>query len=120
VKNIERIDAYNPIMQENGYEPKGEHGIPGRRFFDKRKSQSEARSTIHIHTFQVDNPDVERHINFRDYLVSHPDEAKEYETLKLELAQKYRDDRVAYTDGKSEFIRRIEQIASKWRGSQGA
>ncbi|MHA1961360.1 MAG: GrpB family protein, partial [Candidatus Thorarchaeota archaeon] len=38
VKNIERIDAYNPIMQENGYEPKGEHGIPGRRFFDKRKS----------------------------------------------------------------------------------
>jgi len=36
--------------------------------------------------------------------------AREYEALKFALARDYRNDRVAYTDGKSEFIARVMEV----------
>lgn len=50
-------------------------------------------------------------IRFRDYLIAHPELAKEYEVLKLELAEKYRNDREAYTDGKTEWINGVNARA---------
>ena len=52
----------------------------------------------------------ERYINtllFRDYLLSHPETAKAYEALKIELATKYANDRPSYTAAKSDFIQNI-------------
>lgn len=46
---------------------------------------------------------------FRDYLIHHPDVAREYERLKFELAANYAKDRVAYTNGKNEFINDVMQ-----------
>lgn len=48
---------------------------------------------------------------FRDYLRSNPAAAIEYEKLKLDLAQKYRNNRDIYTDKKSEFIKSVMQKA---------
>jgi GrpB-like predicted nucleotidyltransferase (UPF0157 family) len=42
---------------------------------------------------------------FRDYLLSHSEEARRYEELKRHLAEKHRHDREAYTDAKGDFIR---------------
>lgn len=50
-------------------------------------------------------------IRFRDYLISHKTIAKEYQNLKLRLAAKYRHDREAYTNLKSDFIGRINKLA---------
>lgn len=50
-------------------------------------------------------------IYFRDYLISHPEVAHEYETLKRELSEKYANDREAYTAGKSGFARDITELA---------
>ena len=52
-------------------------------------------------------------IRFRDYLIKHGDVAKEYETLKLALAEKHRDDREAYTDSKTDFIEKINELTRK-------
>ena len=52
----------------------------------------------------------ERYINtllFRDYLLSHPETAKAYEALKIELATKYANDRPSYTAAKSDFIQDV-------------
>ncbi|MBI4097860.1 MAG: GrpB family protein, partial [Candidatus Levybacteria bacterium] len=38
-------------------------------------------------------------------------ERGKYEALKTELAEKYRDDREAYTDAKGEFVRKIVRKA---------
>jgi len=46
-------------------------------------------------------------IRFRDYLIKNKEVAKEYETLKLELAEKYPNDREAYTDSKTDWIEKI-------------
>ena len=52
-------------------------------------------------------------IRFRDYLISHKEIAKEYETLKLEFAKKYQYDREAYTDSKTAWIEKINALTRK-------
>ncbi|MEA4840989.1 MAG: isochorismatase family protein [Bacteroidales bacterium] len=52
-------------------------------------------------------------IRFRDYLIKHADVAKEYETLKMKLADKYKNDREKYTDSKKKFIERINKLTRK-------
>lgn len=61
---------------------------------------------IHIHTIG-DNDEI----CFRDYLLTHPKAAKEYEALKLSLLPQYRNDRDGYTEAKSDFVRKITDLA---------
>jgi GrpB-like predicted nucleotidyltransferase (UPF0157 family) len=67
---------------------------------------SASRRTHHLHL--VDEPDeLERRLRFRDRLREDPALAREYAALKRALAQRYRDDREAYTAAKAGFIERI-------------
>jgi GrpB-like predicted nucleotidyltransferase (UPF0157 family) len=50
---------------------------------------------------------------FRDYLVDHPEIAREYGELKRKLAAEHPSDRVAYTQAKSDFIGRITSLARR-------
>jgi len=50
-------------------------------------------------------------LDFRDYLLKHPHEAQKYACLKRELAEKFADDREAYTNAKGEYIQMIPQQA---------
>lgn len=109
VKDIQKIDLYNDQLIGSGYLPRGENGIPGRRYFIK---EIDGVRTYHVHTFQVGNPEIARHINFRDYLISHPAEADRYSRLKAELAQQYPQDTKSYTEGKTDFIRSIDEKVS--------
>lgn len=67
-----------------------------------------AEKVFHIHVHRAGDNDE---ILFRDYLISHPVIAKEYEMLKLSLLPRYRHNRDAYTDAKSEFVKRIVDAA---------
>jgi GrpB-like predicted nucleotidyltransferase (UPF0157 family) len=63
--------------------------------------------THHLHL--VDEPgELERHLYFRDCLRADPALAGEYVALKRVLAERHRDDREAYTEAKSEFVKRHE------------
>jgi GrpB-like predicted nucleotidyltransferase (UPF0157 family) len=48
---------------------------------------------------------------FRDYLLGHPEIADQYGKLKQELQKRYEHDRDAYTNAKTDFIRRITALA---------
>ncbi len=48
---------------------------------------------------------------FKDYLIAHPDVAKEYGRLKLQLKDQYLHDRDRYTFEKTEFVMKYSQIA---------
>lgn len=50
---------------------------------------------------------------FRDYLNEHPQTAKAYEQLKLDLWKRYEHDRNGYTDAKSDFVTRWTSEARK-------
>jgi GrpB-like predicted nucleotidyltransferase (UPF0157 family) len=62
----------------------------------------------HLHIVECDNYEHRRLIAFRDYLRLHPRVREEYEALKKALALKFCNDRKAYTNAKTEFIRSIE------------
>lgn len=113
VKDLTKVDEQNHAIASLGYIGMGEHGIVGRRFF--RKDNSEGIRTHHIHIFQTESPQIDRHLAFRDYLRSHPETALEYSELKQRLAQKYPHDIESYMDGKAEFISQIDKKAAQWR-----
>ena len=51
----------------------------------------------------------------RDYLNANDKRAMEYSKLKVQLAEEYSDDRIAYTEGKHELIEKILEEARAWR-----
>lgn len=64
-----------------------------------------AHRTHHLHLVD-ERAELERRLRFRDLLRAEPALARDYEALKRELAERYRDDREAYTDAKSGFVKR--------------
>ena len=77
------------------------------------KRDSKGKRTHHIHMVENDFEHWDR-LFFRDYLIEFPDVAHDYQAVKLRLAQEYPNDRVAYTQGKTEFIVRVTQIAKDY------
>jgi GrpB-like predicted nucleotidyltransferase (UPF0157 family) len=63
--------------------------------------------THHLHLVPYESPLWKERLIFRDYLRSNSEVAREYADLKYRLAEQYRFDREAYTEAKSEFIRRV-------------
>ncbi len=69
--------------------------------------------SFHIHMGTKEQEFLWDRICFRDYLRIHPDVAKEYERLKIKLAQTYKYDREAYTEAKTELVNRITGLAKE-------
>lgn len=114
VSQIEKIDSYNEKMGSLGYKPRGENGIPGRRYFSKGLSNR----THHVHMYQIGHENIRKHLLFKEYLLQHPKDAKSYGALKCDLAQKYRHDTHQYQKGKEEFVNELVAKALKWKGNK--
>ena len=69
--------------------------------------------THFIHVMEYESERYKNVILFRDYLRKNVEEKNEYEKLKKELAEKYKDDRKMYTASKNDFIQKILQKAKK-------
>jgi len=110
LSHLEDAAVVIPPLEGLGYEylPERELETPERRFLARPKTKPR---THHIHMVEVGSDFSERHLLFRDYLRAHPDAAREYEDLKRALAAQFRENREAYTEGKTPFVRRIEEIA---------
>lgn len=105
-----------PVLEAEGYDyfwrpTHGEDTPPFYAWFIKRDAGGVR--THHIHMVEKDFEQWER-LLFRDYLIEHPEVAKEYEALKLRLASVYANDRVAYTNGKTDYVVRVTQIAKDY------
>lgn len=68
---------------------------------------SPAHRTHHLHLVPCGNPLWFQRLAFRDALRSDAALADEYARLKVTLAAQFRDDREAYTQGKTPFIERV-------------
>ncbi|GBE57503.1 dephospho-CoA kinase/protein folding accessory domain-containing protein [bacterium BMS3Abin01] len=97
-----------PVLEAQGYEyfwrpTHGDDGPPFYAWFIKRDPQTGAR-THHIHMVEGHFTEHWDRLLFRDYLIEHPEVAREYGALKMRLASAWSRDRAAYTRGKTEFI----------------
>lgn len=109
-----------PILENEGYEyfwrpTWGDDTPPFYAWFIKRNGTG--HRTHHIHMVEPDFPHWNR-LFFRDYLIDHPDVAQEYATLKRELYRRHQNDRIAYTEGKTEFVTRITDKAREYYQSR--
>jgi GrpB-like predicted nucleotidyltransferase (UPF0157 family) len=86
-----------------------ENPDPTRMFFVKDMPPFGKQRTFHVHISEITNKHWIEKIAFRDYLLSHPNDAKAYEQLKIDLAQQYRHHREKYTLAKTQFIQNIIQ-----------
>ena len=83
-----------------GYIYQGNLGIPEREAFAARVNDP-AR---HLYVCPPNSAAFRRHIAFRDYLRTHPHDAKAYGDLKLGLANRFRQDRPAYMAAKDGLV----------------
>ncbi|MEP0872950.1 GrpB family protein [Trichocoleus desertorum AS-A10] len=98
-----------PQLECLGYGCWFENPDPQRMFFVKGLPPHSSR-THHIHMVEPDSVLWER-LLFRDYLCQHSDEAARYAQLKYHLAQRFSNDREAYTTSKAEYIESVMQKA---------
>lgn len=102
-----------PVLQAEGYEyfwrpAFGNDGPPYYAWFIKRNA--ECRRTHHIHMVEADSELWDR-LYFRDYLRQFPEVAKQYGELKRRLSDEHTNNRVAYTNEKSDFITAVTEKA---------
>ncbi|BAY96127.1 hypothetical protein NIES37_00530 [Tolypothrix tenuis PCC 7101] len=116
VKDLAKLDQQCSAMIALGYEAMGEFGLPGRRFF--RRDNKAGTRTHHVHIFEFDVAEVQRHLAFRDYMIAHPDDALKYSDLKRELAKQFPQDIQGYVNGKDGFVKEMERKALIWKRSQ--
>jgi len=111
VPDLGVADRCVPALVALGYEyfPQHETTMPERRYLDRIGEPL----SYHLHVVANGGDFWQRHLAFRDYLRAHPAAAAEYDRLKRELAQRYRNDREAYTNAKTGFIRSIEARAQR-------
>lgn len=110
VKSLTGLDLNNSKLEQLGYEAMGELGIKGRRYFRKGGDNR----THQIHAFQSGDPNIIRHIAFRDYLIEHDEIAKKYGELKFAIAQRCNNDIEQYCDEKNAFVKHYEGVALEW------
>ena len=90
-------------LSSSGYDHQGNLGIAGREAFRTPRHDF----PHHLYVCPPDSEEYKRHLAFRNYLRTHPEDAHAYDTLKRHLADKYRTDRDSYTLAKSQFIAEI-------------
>ena len=74
-----------------------------------------AERVFHLHLrYAGDNDEL----YFRDFLIEFPETAKEYERLKLSLWKEYEHNRDAYTNAKTEMVKKYTTQAKKKYGNR--
>lgn len=105
-----------PVLESQGYDyfwrpTFGDRTPPFYAWFIKRDVIGQR--THHLH--MVENSAMfQEHwdrLLFRDYLKQHVEVAKEYELVKRRAAIRFDNNREAYTNAKTDFIRRITKLA---------
>ena len=105
-RSLSLIEEQITVLQNLGYQymPQHELELPDRRFFAKPVVRPR---TIHLHGLRIGGSRWNAHLKFRNQLRSNPELSERYASLKMTLAAQFKDDRAAYTEAKSTFIRGV-------------
>jgi len=105
---------YKALIANNGYICMSQS--EDRISFNKGYTENGfAERVFHLHLrYAGDNDEL----YFRDYLIEFPDIAKEYEKLKLSLWNEHEHNRDAYTNAKTEFVKKYTEKAKLIYGNR--
>lgn len=100
-------------LSELGYFHEGNLGVVNREAFaridDKvpHNKEMNQKPKHHLYVCNKESDALKKHITFRDILRQQPDLVIAYSSLKKELAEKFTNNRTAYTDGKTHFVNTV-------------
>ncbi len=97
------------VIEQNGF-IRMSTGVSRISFNRGYEKDGFAEKVYHLHLCYAGDNDE---LYFRDYLNEYPQTAKEYETIKLQLWKQFEHNRDAYTDAKTEFVRKWTDEAKK-------
>lgn len=117
VKDFDKVRKLLPYLETQGLIHRPNNDLPDYMMFVMGNMEKEIR-THHIHVMQYNGEEWHNQINFRDYLNTNSEIAKEYEALKLRLMEENRFNRSAYTSGKQDFIMDTFRKAATWASCQ--
>jgi GrpB-like predicted nucleotidyltransferase (UPF0157 family) len=117
VTDLAALDAKQQAVRALGYKWYGEFGLARRRYCLLIDSATGKRK-FQLHCFAQDDPEIARHVAFRDYLRADPALAREYEAEKIRAAAVVSHDVNAYNDEKNDWIKRVEKDALAWASSK--
>ena len=107
VTDLKALDPVRPALEAAGYEWMGEHGLPGRRYLRRVRH---GRREVHCHAYAAGDPEIARHLAFRDHLRRHPADRDAYAEVKRHCAATASDTET-YCACKDAIIKRIEAQA---------
>lgn len=113
VRDFDEARALVPAIEELGYWYCGENEIPRRHYFVRE--EIDGTVSEHVHVLEDSSVEARKHRMFRDYLRGSELARRRYAELKLRLAEEHRDDRLAYTDAKTELVIELLREAG-WEG----
>jgi GrpB-like predicted nucleotidyltransferase (UPF0157 family)/GNAT superfamily N-acetyltransferase len=109
--NVDEIHVIAEKLAQLNYAPFQRQIIPHVSFFTKRQDQT---IRFHLHLHERGSPQINRHINFRDYVIHHPKIADDYAKLKVQLANQFPIDIYSYVSGKDKLVQKIDTQAKLW------
>jgi GrpB-like predicted nucleotidyltransferase (UPF0157 family) len=112
VSSLEVLDQQKSALERIGYEYKGEYGIQGRRYCILH-NPDKTIAYVHLHIFQHDDSQVEKHLLFRNHLRSVSESKKSYSKQKRHLIQDLKVCREKYSHAKNDIIARIQTEANR-------
>ncbi|WDZ78919.1 GrpB family protein [Ensifer adhaerens] len=115
VADLHSIEVLKEEMSVIGYMWRPLNGDLTKRYF--REAPGNERT--HIHVRALGSWSEQWSLLFRDYMRGHGEEHAPYAELKRALASRYQDDRVAYTEAKSEHLWGIVRRADSWAARTG-
>lgn len=115
VRALEPVDTYLPHMEALGYTWRKDNPEKTKRYF----REAPGRRRTHVHVRKLGSWHEQYALLFRDYLRVYADDRQLYEAVKRKLAARYRHDRHAYTDAKSDIFWDIIRRADRWATKTG-
>ncbi len=109
VCSFEQVKEAMPVLERDGWLFWADDPNRAYRLWFLRPSP-EAR-THHLQIMQHDHPELRNVLQFRDALRQDAALRSAYAALKARLAERFRDDRDAYTDAKTEFVQSVLRAA---------
>ena len=116
VPSVKDTEVFVPLLESIGYNHKPDMSSTERLFFRKGDPVE-----YHLSVGQPDHTSYwERQILFRDYLIAHPECAREYESIKQEAINELEEGELVdlsqsktYNEKKGPFIQKILELARR-------
>lgn len=119
VASLAAFDLQQAAMELLGYQWRGEGGLAGRRYCT-RSDPATGHRLVQTHAYEDGAFAIRRHLAFRDYLREHSDIATAYQVEKLRCRDLCPADKSAYSERKSDWVRRVEADALIWAERRAA